>query len=50
MKAAATKNDVSYAAYFDNDIAKLYQHAQHNDGNRPRPPAPSHGRREPDCG
>jgi V8-like Glu-specific endopeptidase len=27
------ENDVSYAAYFDNDIAKLYQHAQHNDGN-----------------
>ncbi|MGW2607604.1 hypothetical protein ACWC4A_24720, partial [Streptomyces mirabilis] len=27
------ENDVSYAAYFDNDIAKLYQHAQDEDRN-----------------
>ncbi|WP_371647424.1 trypsin-like serine peptidase [Streptomyces mirabilis] len=27
------ENDVSYAAYFDNDIAKLYQRAQDEDGN-----------------
>lgn len=27
------ENDVSYAAYFDNDIAKLYQRAQDKDGN-----------------
>lgn len=27
------EDDVSYAAYFDNDIAKLYQRAQDEDGN-----------------
>ncbi|MER5540308.1 trypsin-like serine peptidase [Streptomyces mirabilis] len=27
------ENDVSYAAYFDNDIAKLYQRTQDEDGN-----------------
>ncbi|MFD5757596.1 trypsin-like serine peptidase [Streptomyces sp. NPDC127044] len=27
------ENDVSYAAYFDKDIAKLYQRAQDQDGN-----------------
>ncbi|WEB43602.1 hypothetical protein MOV08_32885 [Streptomyces yunnanensis] len=29
------EDDVSYAAYFDNDIAKLYQRAQDEDGSNP---------------